>query len=125
MAAETVVIHLRVLDKKKSKFSHFELPNVPKFSYPEEFKQYLLEKHENVIQPAKTTSFKLGYFIEGRGNKKFDIVDQQTLKAAYDSAGSKVGGKVHIWVDPHKIVETTSKPAASKEKTAKGKKRGK
>ena len=80
---ETVNIHLRVLDKdKKSKFTHFDLTNVPKFTFPEELKLFLLENYANALHPTKSPSFKLGYFIEGRGNKKIDIVDGRTLQLA-------------------------------------------
>ena len=80
----TFDVHLRVLDKtNKAKFSHFQINNVPQFTLPEEFKLFLLENHQHIIAPARTTNFKFGYFVEGRGNRKFDIVDEQTLKQAY------------------------------------------
>ena len=113
---KTVNIHLRVLDKdKKSKFTHFDLTNVPKFKFPEELKLFLLENYANVLHPAKSPSFKLGYFVEGRGNKKFDIVDGRTLQLALDM---EVDGRINLWVDPH-----AGEPKLQKEKTKKNKKR--
>ena len=76
-----MTVHLRMLDKfKKTKFSHFVIEKVPMFQYPEEVKDYLVENHQNALQPA--IGSKLGYILEGRGNKKFDIVDQTTLQQA-------------------------------------------
>ena len=76
-----MTVHLRMLDKfKKSKFSHFFIEKVPMFQYPEEVKDYLVENHQNALQPA--IGSKLGYIVEGPGNKKFDIVNQTTLQQA-------------------------------------------
>ncbi len=67
MAAEDTNfdVHLRVQDaKKKSKFRHFERTDISRFSYPEEFKQHLLNNHNNAVRPAESTNFKIGYFIK-------------------------------------------------------------
>lgn len=106
----TFDVHLRVLDKtNKAKFSHFQINNVPQFTLPEEFKLFLLENHQHIIAPARTTNFKFGYFVEGRGNRKFDIVDEQTLKQAYQEYSTFK--RVCFWVDPHtpQSSETTRK----------------
>ena len=89
-------VHLRVLESaNKAKYSHFEINGCPQFSLPEEFKSYLVHKHPHIIAQAKTTDFKLGYFIEGRGNRKFDIVD------AMQAYKVNAANKVCLWVDPH------------------------
>ena len=94
-----MTVHLRVLDKfKKTKFSHFVIEKVPMFQYPEELKYYLVEKHPNALKPAIGTNFKLGYIVEGRGNKRFDIVDKTTLQQAYSLESN---GPICLWVDPH------------------------
>ena len=64
-----------------SKFIHFELTEVPQFTFP-----------------AQNTNFQLGYFVEGRRNKKFHIADRCTLQSAYDA---QVNGKLSLWVDRH------------------------
>ena len=85
-STEKIKVHLRILDKKKkSKFVHFELKDIPKFTFAEELKEYLLQKYPNLMQPAENTYFQIGYFIEGRGNKKIHIVDARTLQSTYDT----------------------------------------
>ena len=77
-------IDLRILQEtSKSKYSRFYLENVKTFKLPDELKEYLLKEHGTLLRPATTTAFKMGYFIEGRGMRKFDIVDQTTLEQAY------------------------------------------
>ena len=109
----TFEVHLRVLDKaNKAKFSHFQLSDCPKFTFPEMFKLYLLENHPNVIAPAKTTNFKCGYFMEGRGNRKFDIIDDVTLQKAYEDTSNLK--RICLWVDPHTPHIQILKPKAKK-----------
>ena len=62
----------------------------------------------------------MGYFIEGRRNKKFDTVDRKTLQTAYES---QVGGKLNIWVDPNEKTGSTSKESGKEKQATKGKKR--
>ena len=78
--------HLRVLDENiKSKFSHYIVEAFPRFQLPEELKSFLISKHPAIVSPATDINFKIGYFVEGRGNRKFDIIDEITLAQAYDS----------------------------------------
>lgn len=51
-----------------------------------------------MLAPTTSINFKMGYFVEGRGNKKFDIVDEKTLQQAYDNAAVR---RITLWVDPH------------------------
>ena len=96
-------VHLRVLEKgKKSRFLHFDLHGVPEFTHPEELKQFMLDNYANVLHPAQDTNFRLGYFIDGRGNKKFNIIDQNTLKSAYETHMNR---RLSLWVDPHYQVQ--------------------
>ena len=47
-STEKFKVHLSILDKKKkSKFVHFELSDIPKFTFAEELKEYLLQKYPN------------------------------------------------------------------------------
>ena len=83
-----------VLEKdKKSKFLHFNLQGVPVFTYPEELKQFMLDNYPNVLYPVRNTNFRLGYFIDGSGNKKFGIVDQPHLNLRT--------GRLSLCVDSH------------------------
>ena len=118
-STEKFKVHLRILDKKKkSKFVHFELTDIPKFTFAEELKEYLLQKYSNLMQPAENTSFQIGYFIEGRGNKKFHIVDARTLQSAYDT---EVDGQINLWVDPHVEMSSSMKKESNKRKREKRK----
>lgn len=109
-------LHLRVLDRsRKSKFSHFVLNNFPLFSLPEELKSFLLDKHATKVTPAQTINFKLGYFVEGKGNRKFDIVDQDTLKQAYANGTASNNMRITLWVDPHTPVVTATKTKKKRE----------
>ena len=92
-------VHLRVLDSsKKSKFSHYNITNVPKFSKPEDLKKYLLKNHSAILAPAQTKEFPMGYFVEERGNQKFNIASEEALQQAY--LGMK-NDKLSLWADPH------------------------
>ena len=70
------------------------------------------------MQPAENTSFQIGYFIEGRGNKKFHIVDARTLQSAYDT---EVDGEINLWVDPHVEMSSSMKRESNKRKREKRK----
>ena len=99
MAFSTWSAHIRVLDKSnKTKFSHFIVENFPTCTMPEEVKSFLLKEHPQILSPTTDINFKLGYFVEGRGNRKFDIVDENTLQQAYDKATNR---RITFWVDPH------------------------
>lgn len=107
-------VHLRVLDRvSKTKFSHFHLENVAVYDNPKDLKTFLLEQHSEKIRPADTTDFKIGCFIEGRGNKRYDIVDSSTLKQAYNSGKH---GRFSLWVDPHVSVDGSQKGKRKKGK---------
>jgi hypothetical protein len=91
--------HIRVLDKEtKTKFSHFVIDKFPLFTLPEEVKSFLLKDHPKMLAPTMSINFKMGYFVEGRGNRKFDIIDKKTLKQAYDNATIP---RITLWVDPY------------------------
>lgn len=94
---DSIDIHLRVLGKeKKSRFSHFHLEKVPLFRTPSQLKEYILKWHPAKVAPATTTdTFEMGYLVEGQGNKKFKIIDETTLKQAFDCE------RVCLWVDPY------------------------
>ncbi|KXJ05668.1 hypothetical protein AC249_AIPGENE28535, partial [Exaiptasia diaphana] len=87
-----------------AKFSDFPLSkrtlqeNFPRFSTPDEVKKYFLDNHAEKIKPATTINYKLALFKEGRGNKKYDIVDEVGLRQAYDSSG--VQKRISLFVDP-------------------------
>ena len=96
-------VHLHVLDKKTmSKFIHFELTEVPQFTFP-----------------AQNTNFQLGYFVEGQINKKFHMVDRCTLQSAYDA---QVNGKLSLWVDRH-IQNASGRSSEKGRKTGNNKKK--
>ena len=98
--AQSVDVHMRILDQeKKSKFSHFILKSVPKLAKPNDLKQYLVANHPEVLAPAVTSDFPFGYFLEGRGNKRFQIITEDTLAQAYDTI--KEDGRLCLWADPH------------------------
>ena len=99
MATGTYSAHFRVLDKNvKTKFSHFFIDGFPRFHLPEELKSFLLQERAQMLHPRSDINYKLGYFVEGRGNKKFDIIDEKTLSQAYEKANH---GRITLWVDPH------------------------
>ena len=104
--------HVRVLDKNtKTKFSHYIIDNFPFFTLPEEVKSFLLKEKPQMLSPTTDLNFKLGYFVEGRGNRKFDIIDESSLAQAYDNA---VNRRITLWVDPHTpLVPVTAKRARS------------
>ncbi|KAL9977819.1 hypothetical protein ACROYT_G015268 [Oculina patagonica] len=64
-------------------------------TYLEEIKQYLLDNHNNAVGLAQSTNFKFGYLVEGRGNKKFDIVDSLLCKKVYKVGNSDFNVGVH------------------------------
>lgn len=101
--------HIRVLSKESmTKFSHFSIDEFPHFESPYELKLWLLQEHSAMLSPSEDCSFKIGYFIEGRGNRKMDIVDEKSLKQAYDRAS--VDKRVTLWIDPHdRSAKKTSK----------------
>lgn len=57
-----------------------------------------MDNHAEKIMPAKTINFKLALFKEGRGHKKFDIVDVVGLRHAYESSG--LHKRIWLFVDP-------------------------
>lgn len=92
--------HIRVLHKETmAKFSHFSIDEFPEFEVPYDLKLWLLQEHSTLLAPAEDCSFRIGYFVEGRGNRKMDIVDEKTLKQAYERAS--VDRRVTLWIDPH------------------------
>ena len=52
------------------------------------------------MYPAIASSFKLGYFSEGRKytTRNFDVKDNTTLEQAYSTVKD---GEPNLWIDPH------------------------
>ena len=70
------------------------------------------------MQPDENTYFQIGYFIEGRDNKKFHIVDARTLQSTSDT---EVDGQISLWVDPHVEMSLSMKKESNKRKREKRK----
>lgn len=92
-------VHIRVLDKDcKTKYSHFFIERFQRFHTPVEVKRFFVANHKEMIKPAtEEEEFKFGFFIEARGNQKFEIVDEKTLSQAYDKSQNN---RLTLWIDP-------------------------
>ena len=114
MASESMKVCLHVLKKvNKSRYDTYAVKDVPLCENIKALKEFLLQKCQEELLPAKDTSFHMGYY--GDSNKKFTISSPVQLAEAMSLVKK---GWITLWVDPHSTEETpvTTKCLGKKEK---------